>query len=108
MKYQQLLKQWEKQAEAHREMREYTLRLPRYELAKIQALKEMYPGRDEGELLGDLLITALHELEAAFPYIQGEKVIAEDENGDPIFEDIGPTPQFIDLTRKYAGQLEPG
>jgi hypothetical protein len=108
MKYRQMLKQWAKQAEEQRELREYTLRLPRYELAKIQALREMYPGKDESELLGDLLITALHDLEAAFPYIQGPKVVAEDENGDPIYEDIGPTPRFIDLTRKYADQLESG
>jgi len=108
MKYQQLLKHWEKKAEEHQELRDYTLRLPRYELAKIQALNEMYPGKEESELLGDLLITALHELEAAFPYIQGDKVVAEDENGDPIYEDIGPTPRFIDLTRKYANQLESG
>lgn len=108
MKYQKLLKEWEKGAEEHRELRDYTLRLPRYELAKIQALTEMYPGRTEGDLLSDLLITALHELEAAFPYIQGDRVVAEDENGDPIYEDIGPTPRFIDLTRKYATQLESG
>lgn len=106
MKYQQLLKQWEKGAEEHRELRDFTLRLPRYELAKIQALTEMYPGRAESELLSDLLITALHELEAAFPYIQGDKVVAEDENGDPIYEDIGPTPRFIDLTRRYASELK--
>lgn len=108
MKYRQLLDQWEKRAEEQRELREYTLRLPRYELAKIQALREMYPGKDEGELLSDLLVTALHELEAAFPYIQGDKVVAEDEKGDPIYEDVGPTPRFIDLTRKYASQLESG
>ncbi len=108
MKYRQMLEQWEKRAEAHRELREYTLQLPRYELAKIQALREMYPGKDESELLSDLLVTALHELEAAFPYIQGSRVVAEDENGDPIYEDIGPTPRFIHLTRKYADQLESG
>lgn len=107
MKYQQLLKQWEKRAEQQCELRDYTLSLPRYELAKIQALTEMYPGKDEGELLSELLITALHDLEAAFPYIQGKRVVAEDEVGDPIYEDVGPTPTFIALTRKYAEALEP-
>jgi hypothetical protein len=107
MRYQQLLKQWEQRAGEHRELRDYTLRLPRYELAKIRALQEMYPGREEGDLLSDLLVAALHELEAAFPYVQGDRVVAEDENGDPIYEDIGPTPRFIALTRKYAAALEP-
>lgn len=105
MRIQQLLKQWDKQSENHQDLKEYTLRLPRYELAKIYALKEMYPGKEESELLADLLITALHSLEEAFPYTPGDRVIAEDENGDPIFEDIGPTPRFLALTRKYAAEL---
>jgi len=105
MRIQQLLKQWDKQSESHQDLKEYTLRLPRYELAKIYALKEMYPGKEESELLGDLLITALHALEEAFPYTPGDRVVAEDEKGDPIYEDIGPTPRFLALTRKYAAEL---
>ena len=38
--------------------------------------------------------------------MQGEKVIAEDEFGDPIYEDAGLTPRFIELTRKYQEQLK--
>lgn len=106
MRIQQLLQQWDKQAESYQDLKEYTLRLPRYELAKIYALKEMYPGKGESELLTDLLITALHALEEAFPYSPGDRIVAEDDNGDPIFEDTGPTPRFIALTRKYAAELE--
>lgn len=105
MRIQQLLKQWNKQAEGYRDLKEYTLRLPRYELAKIYALKEMYPGKEESELLADLLVTALHALEEAFPYTPGERIVAEDENGDPIYEDTGLTPRFLALTRKYAAEL---
>lgn len=105
MKIEQLLKQWEQRARNHQPLHEITLRLPRYELAKIHALQEIYPGKSADELLAELLNTALHELEAALPYIQGERIVAEDENGDPIFEDIGPTPRFIALTRKHAERL---
>jgi len=105
MRIQKLLTQWNKQTEHYQDLKEYSLRLPRYELAKIYALKEMYPGKDECELLTDLLITALHALEEAFPYTPGDRIVAEDDNGDPIYEDIGPTPQFIALTRKYAAEL---
>jgi hypothetical protein len=106
MRIRNLLNQWDKQAEHYQDLKEYTLRLPRYELAKIYALKEMYPGKEETELLADLLVSALHALEEAFPYTPGDRIVAEDENGDPIYEDIGPTPRFLALTRKYAAELE--
>jgi hypothetical protein len=106
MRIRNLLNQWDKQAEHYQDLKEYTLQLPRYELAKIYALKEMYPGKEEPELLADLLVSALHALEEAFPYTPGDRIVAEDENGDPIYEDIGPTPRFLALTRKYAAELE--
>jgi hypothetical protein len=33
-------------------------------------------------------------------------VIREDEYGDPVYEDTGLTPQFLELVRKYQKQLE--
>lgn len=105
MKIQQLLEKWDKQTEGYQDLKEHKLRLPRYELAKIYALKEMYPGKREDEIISDLLITALHALEEAFPYIPGDRVVAEDESGDPLYEDIGLTPRFLALTRKYANEL---
>lgn len=106
MKIQQLLKQWEQRASNSEPLHEVILNLPRYEVAKIHALQEMYPGKSADELLAELLVTALHELEAAFPYVQGKRVVAEDEDGDPIYEDVGPTPRFIALTRKHAERLQ--
>jgi hypothetical protein len=32
-------------------------------------------------------------------------VVATDEQGDPLYEDIGPTPRFLALSRKYLQQL---
>lgn len=105
MKIEQLLRQWEQRARNNQPLHEVMLQLPRYELAKVHALQEMYPGKSADELLAELLTTALHELEAAFPYIQGTRVVSEDEAGDPIFEDVGPTPRFIELTHKHATRL---
>ncbi|MGE8419918.1 MAG: pilin assembly protein, partial [Pseudomonas sp.] len=45
------------------------------------------------------------ELEASFPYIQGQQVIATDEEGDPLYEDIGPTPRFLALSRRYLHDM---
>jgi hypothetical protein len=33
-------------------------------------------------------------------------VISRDDQGDPVYEDIGLTPRFVELTRKYKKSLE--
>ena len=40
------------------------------------------------------------------PYVAGSKVIATDDQGDPIYEDTGPTPRFIELTRRNQQKLK--
>jgi hypothetical protein len=32
-------------------------------------------------------------------------VIREDDFGDPVYEDVGMTPRFLELTRKYESEL---
>jgi hypothetical protein len=53
-----------------------------------------------------LLGAALKEIAAAMPYVAGQRVIATDEQGDPVYEDIGPTPRFIQLARQHRRRLE--
>lgn len=106
MKIAAIAKYWEDTAKARLTTKEYTLRLPLEDAARIAALSEMYPKRTEEELLSELLSAALDELETSFPYIAGNKVIAEDELGDPLYEDIGPTPQFLDLSKKFMVLLK--
>jgi len=50
-------------------------------------------------------LAALEELEASFPYVKGQQVIATDEEGDPLYEDIGPTPRFLALSRRHLQAL---
>jgi len=40
------------------------------------------------------------------PYVPGQKVISTDEQGDPVYEDAGLTPRFVDLTRRNRKRLE--
>ena len=105
MDIRSLLEEWNQSGAARRTAREYRLRLPVHDAARIAALADMYPRKTEEELLAELLSVALDMLEAALPYQQGERVIAEDEQGDPVFEDIGPTPCFLELTRRHAARL---
>jgi len=98
--------EWQEKAGEKRTVRDYQIRLPIHVAAGIGALSDMYPGRTQAQIITDLLSAALFELEEAFPYIQGERVVAEDEFGDPMYEDAGPTPRFDELMRKHINLLE--
>lgn len=101
MKIKALAKYWEKEAKAIMTSEVYPIHLPLEDAAKVAALEEMYPKRSKHEILGDLISSALEELETSFPYVEGTKISALDEMGDPLYEDIGPTPRFLELSRKY-------
>jgi predicted DNA-binding protein len=105
MKIKDLLERWERQAAEPVTVREYSIKLPLHTAARLLALTDMYPGRTKAQIITDLLETAVDELEAALPYVQGTRVVAEDELGDAIYEDVGPTPHFNELTRKHARRL---
>lgn len=108
MKIKALSECWEQQAKATLTSNEYSLRLPLEDAAKINALAEMYPKRNKNEIIGELLSAALDELETSFPYIAGKKVVTKDEMGDPVFEDVGPMPKFLDLSKKYTSVMKQG
>ncbi|MDN5870940.1 MAG: type 1 pili tip component [Nitrococcus sp.] len=105
MKFRELLETWERSAAERRTPKAYAVRLPMHDAAKLATLAELFPGRSEQDLITDLLSTALDEIEAAFPYVQGNRIVSEDEQGDPIYEDVGLTPRFQALTRKYLETL---
>jgi hypothetical protein len=105
MRIKDLIKEWEKKAGAPRTIEEYAVRLPLPAAARIHALQEMYPGKSAEDLITDLIQAALHELEEALPYVPGERVIAQDDYDDPIYEDTGLTPRLTVLARKYERML---
>ncbi|KZX75085.1 type 1 pili tip component [Oleiphilus sp. HI0009] len=106
MRIKELTAQWEKQAKAIMTENEYSFRIPIEDAAKIEALAEMYPKRNKNEILCELISSALQELETAMPYIAGTEVAAIDEQGDPLYQDVGPTPRFLDLSKKHCTLLK--
>jgi hypothetical protein len=106
MSFKDLLESWRENAAQPRTATEYAVRLPVDDAARLAALSEMFPGRSPEQLITDLLSTALQEIETSMPYIAGKKVISNDEQGDPIYEDVGLTPRFVELTRKNRKKLE--
>lgn len=101
-----LMTAWESSPSGHLSASEYRIRLPLSDAAKIAALVDMYPSRNETQIISELLTAALNELERALPYVQGDKEIARDDQDDPIYEDVGPTPRFIALSKQYMVALE--
>ena len=105
MKIRELAQHWEENAKGRLTKTDYAIHLDVEAAARLAAIAEMYPKRNTEELLGELIGAALEELEASFPYVKGQQVIATDEEGDPWYEDVGPTPRFLTLSRRYLHDL---
>jgi hypothetical protein len=106
VKFKPLLERWKKPTAPVRTAKEYAVRLPLDDAARLHALVELFPGQPIEEIVTDLLNAGLDEIAAAMPYVRGPKVISRDDQGDPVYEDIGLTPRFVELTRKYKKTLE--
>ncbi len=104
--FKDLLESWRQSAAAPRTVATYPVRLGLDEAAQLAALAEMFPGRSTEQLVTELLSAALRELATAMPYVAGGRVISTDEHGDPVYEDVGPTPRFMELTRLHRQALE--
>ncbi len=105
MKFKPLLDRWKRDPKPVRTAQEYPIRLEIDDAARLHALAEMFPGQPIEVIIADLLRSALDEIAAAMPYERGSKVISRDDQGDPVYEDIGLTPRFVELTRKFRKTL---
>lgn len=108
MRIAELIQRWDKESHERTSVRDYTVHLPLRDAARIEALRVMYPSRSDSQLIADLVRAALDELEVAMPYVPGNRIIAEDDYGDPIYEDLGPTPQFYSLSHEILRKLAAG
>jgi hypothetical protein len=104
--FKELLDSWRQSAAAPRTAMTYAVRLTVDDAAQLAALAEMFPGRSAEQLISELLTVALKELAAAMPYVAGRRIISTDEQGDPVYEDVGPTPRFMELARLHRRALE--
>jgi hypothetical protein len=106
VKFKALLDRWKKEAAPARTVNEYAVRLSLDDAARLHALAALFPGQQVEELTTDLLHAALDEIAAAMPYEPGPKIISRDDQGDPVYEDVGLTPRFVELTRELKKNLE--
>lgn len=108
MRFKNLLDAWSRQRPQEKTEERYAIRLDVEDAARLEALAELFPGNDPEHIVSDLLAAALDEVEAAMPYEAGSRVIREDEFGDPVYEDVGMTPRFLELARRHRERLAKG
>jgi hypothetical protein len=106
VKFKPLLDRWKKDLPPVLAAEEYVVRLSLDDASRLHALVALFPGRQMGEIITDLLHAGLDEITAAMPYERGPRVISRDDQDDPVYEDIGLTPRFAELTRQFKKNLE--
>ena len=94
----ELLSEWEKRSVDSSKLTTTPALVRTKDLVKLQALSNLYRLPAE-EIAGELLHKALIALEEEMPYVQGDKVIRLEE-GDEVYEDIGPLPRYLDAQKK--------
>ncbi len=106
MTFKTLLESWSDEVEPEKTDETYAVHLTLVDAARIKALVELFPGVDTERVITDLLSAALDELQAAIPYEQGNEVVREDEYGDPVYNDAGLTPRFLELVQSHKAALK--
>jgi len=108
MRLRQLVNYWDQHACGRLASDPMTVQLSDRDQEALAALARQYPLKSREDLLRDLACAALTELETCFPYREGSRVVARDEDGFEIYEDAGLTPRFLDLSKKYMKELKNG
>lgn len=104
MKIKHLVETWQIDSDHPKRDQRLDILLTKYDLARLMALAELYE-LDLREIAAQLLQAALDEVEEALPYEPGDAIVSQDEFGDPVYEDVGPTPRFLELARQYLEKL---
>ena len=86
--------------------KQYSFRLPVHVAAKLAALEELYPTRSRTQLVGDLLSAAIADIETTLPSRAGRFVLKDQDTGEDMFEEEGPSATFKKLANKHYQAIE--
>lgn len=105
LKPEDLVKVWDAPDNTRLTPKQVSIRLPIMVAAKISALCEIFPRKTKTDLIGDLLATALDQLEDGLPSVDG-KLLGTDQNDEPRYDESVLQARFRELTQKHLRELE--
>lgn len=106
MKASELTSLWSSPDNTRLTPKQFSMRLPLHVAAKISALCDMYANKTRTEIIGDLLTTALEDLEASFTHVEGEYIGTDELTNEAITEDVGLGAKFRKLASNHLEALE--
>ncbi len=105
MNVRELMFSWESAGTKCEGETKFQLKIPHRDAARIEALASLYPGLNKNEVMAQLIAVSLDEVERQMPYKAGSKVVSVDEMGDPLYEDVGLTPKYLELRHRFAQDM---
>ena len=94
--FYELMTDWQDRVIDDAELESLSMRIHTRDMVKLEALAGLYR-LPVDEVARELLNRALLSIEAEMPYVPGPKVIRVEEDGDEVYEDIGPMPRYLEL-----------
>lgn len=106
MKAKELTSYWASPDNSRLTAKQYSLRLPIHVAAKISALCSMYSDKTRTQIIGDLLATAIADVEKSFEFVEGRQIGRHPDTGETFYEDVGKGATFLALTQRYEKEFE--
>ena len=100
----QMLRAWQQHLVEHHPHLTYEVPVNREDVVKLEALAELYQ-LPLSDVIANLISSALKEAEQKMPYKQGKEVIRIEE-GEPIYEDAGDTPRYLEIKQRLEQQAK--
>ena len=105
MKPADLTKVWTAPDNSRLTPKQQSFRLPLHVAAKLDALCAIFPNKTKTEIVGDLLATAIDEIERELPTRRGRQV-DEDQDFGAVYELQGQRVEFRHTANKFYRELE--
>ena len=107
MKASELVSMWGSPDNTRLTSKQVSFRLPVHVAAKIAALCDLYPTKTRTQIVGDLLSSALADVEKELPAFKGGPWgNAVGPEGEQLFVTVGPIVQFRDRTNFHFAAFE--
>lgn len=99
-----MLLAWQQHLVKHLPQVDYEVAVDRDDVLKLEALAELYQ-LPLNDIIANLISCSIQEAEQKMPYIQGNRIIRMEE-GEPVYEDIGYTPRYLEIKQRLEQQTQ--